>query len=114
MVQVPIFLIAALGIIFLRLAEGKLTRQRLLEYAVAGWFTSAEVDMLATSQGRRQAVRWAASRGRAAQMRAFIKGATALAFTRQRILSGRDVPVHQQDELDHLRAIPELRAAVLH
>ena len=113
-VQVPIFLIAALGIIFLRVAEGKLTRQRLLEYARAGWFTPAEVEMLATSQGRRHAVRWAASRGRAAQMRAFIKGATALAFTRQRILSGRDVPVHQQDELEHLRAIPGLRAAVLH
>lgn len=112
-VQVPIFLIAALGIIFLRIAEGKLTRQRLLEYARAGWFTPAEVEMLATSQGRRQAVRWAASRGRAAQMRAFIKGATALAFTRQRILSGRDVPVHQRDELDHLRGIPALRAAVL-
>ncbi|MFE4195142.1 PrsW family glutamic-type intramembrane protease [Paenarthrobacter sp. NPDC056912] len=112
-IQVPIFLISALGIVFLRLAEGKLTRQRLLEYARAGWFTSAEVEMLATSRGSRQAVRWAASRGRKAQMRAFIKGATALAFTRQRILSGRDVTVHQQDERDYLRAIPALRTAVL-
>lgn len=112
-IQVPIFLIAALGIVFLRLAEGKLTRQRLLEYARAGWFTPAEVEMLATSQGRRQAIRWAGSRGRGAQMKAFINGATALAFTRQRILSGRDVHLHQRDELDHLRAIPALRAAVL-
>ncbi|MGF6832000.1 RsiW-degrading membrane proteinase PrsW (M82 family) [Paenarthrobacter sp. TE4293] len=112
-VQVPIFLVAAAGIVLLRVAEGKLTRQRLLEYARAGWFTPAEVEMLATSRGRKQAVRWAAARGRGSQMKAFIKGATALAFTRQRILSGRDVHVHQQDELDHLRSIPGLRAAVL-
>ncbi|WP_026540806.1 PrsW family intramembrane metalloprotease [Paenarthrobacter nicotinovorans] len=112
-VQVPIFLVAAVGIILLRLAEGKLTRQRLLEYARAGWFTPAEVEMLATSRGRRQAVRWASTRGRRDAMKSFIKGATALAFTRQRILSGRDVHLHQQDELDHLRSIPGLRAAVL-
>lgn len=112
-VQVPIFILAAVGIILLRAAEGKLTRQRLMEYARAGWFTPAEVDMLATSAGRRQAIRWAGSRGRAAQMRALIKEATALAFSRQRILSGRDVQQHQHDELEHLRTIPALRAAVL-
>ncbi|UVJ37869.1 PrsW family intramembrane metalloprotease [Arthrobacter sp. CJ23] len=112
-VQVPIFLMAALGIVFLRLAEGKLTRQRLLEYARAGWFTPAEVDMLATVRGRKAAIRWAASSGRAAQMRAFIKAATALACTRQRILSGRDVPIHQHDELRQLVDVPQLRAAVL-
>ncbi|WP_064722204.1 PrsW family intramembrane metalloprotease [Paenarthrobacter nicotinovorans] len=112
-VQVPIFLVAVVGVILLRVAEGKLTRQRVLEYARAGWFTPAEVEMLATSRGRRQALRWAASRGRGGQMKAFIKGATALAFTRQRILSGRDVPVHQHDEIEHLRLIPALRAAVL-
>ncbi|WP_347107581.1 PrsW family intramembrane metalloprotease [Paenarthrobacter sp. S56] len=112
-VQVPIFLVAALGVVLLRLAEGKLTRQRLMEYARAGWFTPAEVEMLATAHGRRQAQRWAASRGRTAQMRAFIRGATALAFTRQRILSGRDVMAHQHDELEQLQGIPTLRSAVL-
>nr|WP_024816827.1 PrsW family intramembrane metalloprotease [Arthrobacter sp. 31Y] len=112
-VQVPIFLVAAAGIILLRVAEGKLTRQRLLEYARAGWFTPAEVEMLATARGRRQAIGWASPRGRGAQMKAFIKAATALAFTRQRVLSGRDVHVHQQDELELLRSIPSLRAAVL-
>ncbi|MFJ4025875.1 PrsW family intramembrane metalloprotease [Paenarthrobacter sp. NPDC089989] len=112
-IQVPIFLVAAVGIILLRLAEGKLTRQRLQEYAAAGWFTPAEVEMLSTARGRRQATGWAATRGRSAHMRAFIKAATALAFTRQRILSGRDVQLHQRDELEQLRAIPGLRAAVL-
>lgn len=112
-VQVPIFLVAAVGIILLRVAEGKLTRQRLLEYARAGWFTPAEVEMLATSRGRRHALQWASSRGRGGQMKSFIKEATALAFTRQRILSGRDVPAHQHDERELLKRIPSLRAAVL-
>jgi RsiW-degrading membrane proteinase PrsW (M82 family) len=112
-VQVPLFLIAVVGIVLLRLAEGKLTRHRLLEYARAGWFTPAEVEMLATTRGRRQALGWASSRGRAPQMREFIRAATSLAFTRQRVLSGRDVPVHQHDELEQLRRIPGLRAAVL-
>ncbi|WP_074591480.1 PrsW family intramembrane metalloprotease [Arthrobacter cupressi] len=113
LVQVPIFLAAAVGIILLRVAESKLTRQRLLEYARAGWFSPVEVDMLATARGRRQAVRWAQGRGRKAQMRRFVRAATSLACTRQRILSGRDVHHHQADELRQLGEVPALRAAVL-
>jgi hypothetical protein len=45
-------------------------------------------------------------------MKEFVKAATRLAFTRQRILSGRDVPSHQQDEVQQLRHLTELRAAV--
>ena len=60
LVQVPIFLLAVLVIVLLRVAERRLTRQRLKEYAAAGWFSAAEVDMLATSGGRRSALRWAA------------------------------------------------------
>ena len=61
LVQVPIFLLAVLVIVLLRVAERRLTRQRLKEYAAAGWFTAAEVDMLATTGGRRNALRWAKS-----------------------------------------------------
>ncbi|WP_145379434.1 PrsW family glutamic-type intramembrane protease, partial [Staphylococcus epidermidis] len=39
LVQVPIFLLAVLVIVLLRVAERRLTRQRLKEYAAAGWFT---------------------------------------------------------------------------
>ena len=39
LVQVPIFLLAVLVIVLLRVAERRLTRQRLTEYAAAGWFT---------------------------------------------------------------------------
>ena len=54
LVQVPIFLLAVLVIVLLRVAERRLTRQRLREYAAAGWFTAAEVEMLATAGGRRR------------------------------------------------------------
>ena len=91
LVQVPIFLLAVACIVVLRVAETRLTRQRLFEYAAAGWFTPTEVEMLATPGGRRQAVRWAGAYNRAPQMKEFVEAATRLAFTRQRILSGRDV-----------------------
>jgi hypothetical protein len=45
-------------------------------------------------------------------MKALLHAATQLAFTRQRILSGRDVPLHQQDEVQQLRHLTALRAAV--
>ncbi|MDJ0456586.1 PrsW family intramembrane metalloprotease [Arthrobacter sp. NQ7] len=111
-VQVPIFILAVGGIIFLRVAEKRLTRQRLLEYSAAGWFTPAEVQLLATRGGRRTALAWAADSGRKQQMKQFLKTATQLANTRQRILSGRDVPLHQAEERRQLQRILELRAAV--
>jgi RsiW-degrading membrane proteinase PrsW (M82 family) len=114
LVQVPIFLLAVACIVVLRIAETRLTRQRLLEYAAAGWFTPVEVEMLATAGGRRQAVRWAGAYHRAPQMKEFVRAATRLAFTRQRILSGRDVQAHQQDEVQQLRELVALRAAVGH
>ena len=48
LVQVPIFVLAVVVIVLLRVAESRLTRQRLLEYAAAGWFTPPEVEMLST------------------------------------------------------------------
>ena len=113
MVQVPIFLLAVLVIVLLRVAERRLTRQRLTEYAAAGWFTAAEVNMLATAAGRRSALRWARSTGRGVQMKALLDAATQLALTRQRILSGRDVPAHQRDEQQQLAEIAALRTAVV-
>lgn len=112
LIQVPIFVLFIGVVILLRVAENRLTRQRLLEYAAAGWFTPAEVDLLATPGGRRTALNWAAGYNRRPQMKAFVKAATQLAFTRQRILSGREVALHQADERDQLHRILALRAAV--
>lgn len=111
-VQVPIFFLAVGGIILLRVAEKRLTRQRLLEYSAAGWFTPAEVELLATLAGRRTALNWAGGYGRKRQMKEFVKAATQLANTRQRILSGRDVQLHQAEERQQLQRVLALRAAV--
>lgn len=112
MVQVPIFFLAVGGIVLLRVAEKRLTRQRLLEYSAAGWFTPAEVELLATVGGRRTALSWAGSYGRKRQMKEFLKAATHLANTRQRILSGRDVQLHQAEERQQLQRVLALRAAL--
>jgi hypothetical protein len=46
-------------------------------------------------------------------MKSFLRAATELAFIRQRILSGRDVPAHQLDEHRQLAEIVARRDAVL-
>ncbi|MCO4250114.1 PrsW family intramembrane metalloprotease [Pseudarthrobacter raffinosi] len=112
LVQVPIFVLAVVGIVLLRVAENRLTRQRLMEYSAAGWFSPAEVELLATPRGRRTALQWAAGYHRRPQMKAFLHAATQLAFIRQRILSGRDVRLHQMEEQQQLQRILSLRAAV--
>ena len=91
-VQVPIFLGAVLLTVLLRRQEVRITRARLAEYGAAGWFSPAEVEMLATPAGRRQARAWARAQTppRTALMRKLITDATHLAFTRQRMLTGRD------------------------
>ena len=107
-VQIPLFAIFVLGVVLLRREEARLTRARLGEYAAAGWFTSQEVDMLATGPGRRAAIAWAKTLqgDRARLMRGFIADATALAAARQRALSGRDphAPVEERALLERATA----------
>ena len=112
--QVPLFLGFVAGILALRREEARLTHDRLTEYAAAGWFTAAEVDMLATPSGRRRAIAWARTLpgGRAPQMRAFIREATALAAARQRTCTGRDAG-SVADERASLSGACAARAAVL-
>lgn len=90
--QVPLFVLFVAGVVALRAEEARLTRERLGEFAAAGWFTAEEVRLLATGSGRRAALAWAGRlpSDRRPQMRAFIREATALAATRQRVLTGRD------------------------
>ncbi|MDR2996629.1 MAG: PrsW family intramembrane metalloprotease [Microbacterium sp.] len=90
--QVPLFIGFILGIIALKREEARLTRERLGDYAGAGWFTPEEVTMLATPAGRRTALRWASTlRGdRRPLMKSFIRDATELAAVRQRAIHGHD------------------------
>lgn len=111
--QVPLFIGFILGIVALRREESRLTRRRLGDYAAAGWFTPQEVDMLATSAGRKAALGWARTlRGdRTALMKSFITDATALAATRQRAITGRD-PLAAGEERDLLAKTAATRAAM--
>ncbi len=114
-VQVPLFIGATLVVIFLRRQEAKITVLMLGEYAAAGWFTPAEVAMLATRAGRRQARTWAATqpRNKKVAMRRFITDATRLAFARQRILNGKADLVDRADETQLLNLLIADRAEVL-
>lgn len=114
LVQVPLFIAFIVGVVALRKEEMRLTKERLGEYAAAGWFTPQEVDMLATPNGRKVGKAWAASlRGdRSALMKSFIKDATALAMARQRALSGRD-PGAVEDEHILLHRASATRQALL-
>jgi len=89
LVQVPLFIGAILVVAMLRRQEERLTVQRLGDYAAVGWFTPAEVDMLATPRGRRQARAWGAAQPqpRRMAMNRFIADATRLASVRQRLLN---------------------------
>ena len=88
-VQVPLFILAIVGVVLLRRHEQRITRERLADYAAAGWFTASEVNQLSTGAGRRQAIWWAGRFGLRRQYRRFVTDATRLAFTRQRLISGR-------------------------
>lgn len=109
-VQVPLFIIAIVMVILLRRREAQMTQLRLGEYAAAGWFNQAEVNTLGTAAGRRQAREWARQRGLGPVMKEYIKDATHLAFTRNRIVSGRDRIGSQADEALLLAQVQESRA----
>lgn len=113
LVQVPLFVIALIGVVLLRRREVKLTQMRLGEYAAAGWFNSAEVQTLATPAGRRRSLTWAKSRGQGAQMKTYIRDVTSLAFVRNRIVVQRDHVAAQADEAVLLGKITAERTALV-
>ncbi|MCS5719659.1 PrsW family intramembrane metalloprotease [Herbiconiux sp. CPCC 205763] len=114
-VQVPLFALAVVFVVLLRKSEARLTRARLGEYAEAGWFSPAEVDMLSSGAGRRQARRWARTlpggNGPAA-LKSFIRDSTRLAFVRQRLLVDRANIAPKHDEAELLDAILADRVAL--
>ncbi len=108
-VQLPIFALAVTAVFLVRRRERTVTRQRLTEYAEAGWFTPAEVALLSTWNGRRRAMRWADQqpdrhRKRAAMDR-FVRDATRLGHARQRVVRGRTAIGRTHDERELLGRI---------
>jgi RsiW-degrading membrane proteinase PrsW (M82 family) len=112
LIQVPIFLMIVGLVVALRRAEAALTRQRLSEYAAAGWFAPEEVTALATPAGRRTAMAWAGPRGLGRVMKRYIRDATRLAFARHRIVTGRAHIGAQADESALLASILDSRRAL--
>jgi len=112
-VQVPLFVLALVGVVLLRRREVRLTQLRLGEYAAAGWFNAAEVQTLATPVGRRRSLSWAKSHGQGAQMKTYIRDVTRLAFARNRIVTQRDHVAAQADEAVLLGKITAERTALV-
>ena len=113
LLQVPFFALAVAGVWLLRRSEQRLTLRRLQEYAAAGWFTDAEVRMLATGAGRHRAMAWARAHHAAAPMKELIRRSTRLALTRQQITAGRDVAANQEYERVLLGEVADIRSAML-
>ncbi|WP_127127775.1 PrsW family intramembrane metalloprotease [Georgenia sp. SYP-B2076] len=112
--QVPLFVAGIVLVVWLRNDEKATIGNRLTEYAQAGWFAPYEITMLTSMRGRRRARAWAASRGPrvGAAMTEFQAAATALAFARQRGLSGRyDVGV-RRDERELLDTVLRSRSVL--
>jgi protease PrsW len=112
LVQFPLFVGAIVLVVFLRNKEAKLTHDRLSEYAAVGWFNPDEINSLATGAGRRQAMAWARSRGVGGAMRKYTRDSTRLAFTRQRLITGRASIGAEADEAALLASIVATRAAL--
>lgn len=110
--QVPLFAASIVLVVQLRKREAKLTQERLAEYAGAGWLSPSEVGTLGTGAGRKQAMTWARTHGVAPLMKTYIRDATTLAFTRQRIIMGRDRIGAQRDEHELLLKLTASRQAL--
>lgn len=112
LIQVTLFVLAIIGVAVLRRHVQRLTRIRLAEYATAGWFTPSEVYQLSTAAGRRQAVSWAARHNLRRSYKTFVLDATHLAFTREKLVNGKDRIGAGRDEAALLEAISADRAAL--
>lgn len=107
LVSVPVFIVSMGIVAWLRWAERMTMRSRLDDYARAGWFAPAEVQMLTTGKGRRLGRRWAVSRGPQAvhAMAVFQKTAAELAQLRQQAVDGHaqaDFSAKESELLDRI------------
>jgi hypothetical protein len=112
LVQVPLFAVAVVMVVLLRRRERLMTQQRLADYVAAGWFNPGEIVSLATPGGRRQAMSWARQHHVGAVMKRYIRDATRLALTRNRIIAGQYRAAAQLDEAALLTKITAERAQI--
>lgn len=113
-IWVPLFIILGSILIALRIRERFVVRSRLSEYAKAGWFTEAEVEMLVGLRSRRRSLAWATRRGAVARraMKEFHLVALRLAAHRQAALSGHSSARIRASEAELLRQLTAARRLV--
>ncbi|MGP5253089.1 PrsW family intramembrane metalloprotease [Brachybacterium alimentarium] len=106
-IQVPIFVLLAAIVLFLRLRERRILRRRLSEYGRAGWFAPSEVDMLVAMGRRRRAEHWAGRHGAIARMamRSLIRAAIELGMQRHSAMHGKVTARTRQRERELLERI---------
>ena len=110
--QLPLFVVAGAFAAWARRREGRIIGQELSAYAATGWLQPPEVSMLASMPQRREARRWASSRGGRAAARTmhdFQDQATELAFLRHRVRHGTAPADAREQEYALLQEITDLR-----
>jgi len=115
LLQFPFYALCTALVSWLRWSERRSMRRGLEDYARAGWFSPAEVQMLATGAGRRSGKRWAATRGlhASAAMNTFQKGAAELAQLRQQAVDSHDLGELSVKETELLDRISQARRSFL-
>ena len=113
--ELPIFVAAVVTVVLLRVREQHLTRDRLADYANAGWFTSDEVVLYGTRVGRRHVRSWARAKGGEAPaiVRSLVRDTTRLAMDRERLLAAGTDADTQADEAARLGEIAASRSRLL-
>jgi RsiW-degrading membrane proteinase PrsW (M82 family) len=117
LVMLPVFALAIGIAVWSRRREGATVAARLPAYVEAGWLDPADVPMIASLQRRRQAQDWVLGRyggGPARALREFQHAATELAFLRDRLERGLDVPDFPARERELLAQVARARAAAAH
>ncbi|MGP9682113.1 MULTISPECIES: PrsW family intramembrane metalloprotease [unclassified Brachybacterium] len=106
-VQVPIFLLLAGIVLFLRLRERRILRRQLSDYGRAGWFAPSEIDLLVAMGRRRKAEKWAGRHGAVARMgmRDLIRASIELGMQRHSVLHGRATAKTRRQERELLERI---------
>lgn len=113
-VQVPLFAGFVAILLWARRRETWMLREYLTGYGLNGWFTPAEVAMLASPRERRRARQWARDRGgpRAERaMEAFQDEAGDLAVARRHIDRGDPDPAWREREARLLVSVEQHRRA---
>ena len=115
LLQVPFYSLCVGLVLWLRRGERQSMRRELDDYARAGWFAPAEVQMLTTGAGRRAGRRWAVTRGPQAfkAMTAFQRGAAELAQLRQQAVDGYSQEDFSTRETELLNRINSARRAFI-